>query len=366
MTTTLAPESPAASHIEQAQLAPPRRRTGYVLVVDDEEPNRTLLRDPLEACGYEVAEAENGLQALQLINTRQPDVILLDVMMPKMNGFELCQRLKIDRGTAAIPVLMVTALSDRRERLLGVEAGANDFLNKPVDIQDVTLRVANAVYTKQLHEELRVAQANAERLLLNILPKSIAERMKQGEVSIADYHPDVSVLVADLAGFTTLSALTGSEQVVCLLNEMFSAFDGLVEKRGFEKIKTIGDAYMAAGGIANPRLNHAVAAAELALDMQEEVKRFNEVYDTSLRFRIGVSTGPLTAGVIGRRKFAYDIWGETVNTACHLQSLSRPGCIQVAERTFERLQDQYRFDDRQVQPAKGLSDLVAYRLLGRH
>ena len=216
-----------------------RRSPGCVLVVDDEEQNRSLLRDPLEARGYEVEEAENGVLALQKIAVRPPDVILLDLMMPNMDGFEVCRRLKKDLKTAHIPILIVTALSDRKERLMGIEAGANDFLNKPIDIQDVILRVGNAVYAKHLHDQLQIEQEKSEQLLLNILPKPIAERMKKGETNIADSHPDVTVLVADLVGFTTLSAHIDPEQIVQLLNEIFSAFDLLAEKHGLEKIKTI-------------------------------------------------------------------------------------------------------------------------------
>jgi len=179
----------------------PAPSPGYVLIVDDEEQNRSLLHDPLEARGYEIAEAENGMVALEKIAARLPDVILLDVMMPQMDGFEVCRRLKTDSKTAHIPILMVTALSERKERLMGIAVGANDFLNKPVDIQDVTLRVGNAVYTKHLHDQLQAEQEKSEQLLLNILPKLVAERMKKGETNIADSFPDVTVLVADLVGF---------------------------------------------------------------------------------------------------------------------------------------------------------------------
>ncbi len=187
------------------------RSPGFVLVVDDEEQNRTLLRDPLEARGYEIAEAENGVQALQKIAERPPDVILLDLMMPKLDGFEVCRRLRRDTKTAHIPILMITALSDRKERLMGIEAGANDFLNKPIDIQDVILRVGNAVHAKHLHDQLQLEQGKSEQLLLNILPKPIAERMKKGEINIADSYAEVTVLVADLVGFTALSAHIGPE-----------------------------------------------------------------------------------------------------------------------------------------------------------
>jgi len=342
------------------------RSPGFLLVVDDEEQNRTLLRDPLEARGYEIAEAENGEQALQKIAERPPDVILLDLMMPKLDGFEVCRRLRRDAKTAHIPILMITALSDRQERLMGIEAGANDFLNKPVDIQDVILRVGNAVHAKHLHDQLQVEQEKSERLLLNILPKPIAERMKKGETNIADSYPDVTVLVADLVGFTTLSALIGPEQTVQLLDEIFSAFDLLTEKHGLEKIKTIGDAYMVAGGILRPRPDHAEASAELAIHLLAEIEQFNQQYNTSIRIRIGLCTGPIVAGVIGRGRFAYDLWGETVNLACRLQTTAEAGKIQISESTYERLKHKYHFEKGHSLDAKGQGGLVVYWLGNRN
>ncbi len=335
---------------------------GYVLVVDDEEQNRTLLRDPLEARGYEIAEAVNGMQALEKIAARLPDVILLDVMMPHMDGFEVCRRLKTDSKTAHIPILMVTALSERQERLTGIRAGANDFLNKPVDIQDLTLRVGNAVYAKRLYDQLQAEKEKSDQLLLNILPRSVAERMKKGETNIADSYPDVTVLVADLVGFTKLSAHIGADQIVQLLNEIFSAFDLLTEKHGLEKIKTIGDAYMAAGGISIARPDHTQSGAELALEMQTEIERLNHEYDISVRLRIGICTGPVVAGVIGSRRFAYDLWGETVNLACRLESTGEAGKIQIAEATYEGLKHKYQFDPKHSLDAKGHNRLFAYWL----
>jgi len=338
---------------------------GYVLIVDDEEQNRSLLRDPLEARGYEIAEAENGLSAMQMVSQRLPDVILLDVMMPKMDGFEVCRRLKGYAKTAPIPILLVTALSDRQERLMGMEAGANDFLNKPVDLQDLILRVANAAYTRRLFDQLQAEREKSEQLLLTIFPKPIAERMKKGELNIADSYPEVSVLFADLVGFTTLSSHIGADQVVLLLNEVFSAFDLLTEKHCLEKIKTIGDAYMVAGGVPVARPDHAEAVGALALDMREEIERFNSQYGTSIRIRIGISTGPVIAGVIGRKKFAYDLWGDTVNVASRLESLGAAGGIQVAEPTYERLKDRFLFDKKHSVDVKGCGEMAAYWLRSR-
>jgi adenylate cyclase len=317
---------------------------GYVLVVDDEAPNRMLLRDSLELHGYEVAEAEDGLRALKLIAARIPDVILLDVMMPGMHGFEVCQRLRQDVRTAPIPVLMVTALAERHERLMGIKVGATDFLTKPVDVQEVILRVGNAARSKQLYDQLEVERERSERLLRNLLPELVAQRMKAGETNIAELVPETTVLFADLVNFTTLAAHIGPHQVVFLLNELFSIFDGLVEARDLEKIKTVGDGYLVVGGVPAPRGDHAEAAVELALDMREAVAEFNAQYRSSIQIRIGICSGPVVAGVIGRKRLAYDVWGETVNSACQLGSTGQGGSIQVAPSTYERLPGCYRFD----------------------
>jgi adenylate cyclase len=324
--------------------APRKPSLGYVLIVDDEEQNRTLLRDPLEAKGYELGEAENGEEALRMIAARVPDVILLDVMMPRLDGFETCRRLKLNPATASVPILMVTALSERKERLMGIQCGANDFLTKPVDFQDVVLRVGNAAYTKRLFDQLQAEREKSEQLLLNVIPAAVCKRMKNGEVNIADSHAEVSVLFADLVGFTTLSSQIDADQVVFLLNEIFSEFDLLAEKHGVEKIKTIGDGYLAAGGVPVARPDHAEAIADLALDMQAEIARINHDYNTSIHIRVGISSGPVVAGVIGRKKFAYDIWGATVNLAHELETEGAPGRIRVSESSKTLLEEKFTFE----------------------
>ena len=335
---------------------------GLVMVVDDEEQNRTLMRDPLEARGYRVIEVENGIGALQKVEEEVPDVILLDLMMPKMDGFEVCRRLKKYWKSAHVPILVLTALSDRKERLMGIEAGANDFLTKPVDVQDVILRVSNAVYTKRLHDQLQAEREKSERLLRNMLPEPIAERMKKGELNIAEHHADATLLIADLVGFTALTSSVDPIQIVSLLNEIFSAFDVLAEKRNLEKIKIIGDAYMVAGGIHTRRADHAEAIADLAIALQAQLARFNEHYDTTFRIRIGIHTGPLVGGVIGRKTFAYDVWGETVNTACRLESTGKAGAIQISEATYKHLQHKYKFAPAHTVELKDHATVPAYWL----
>jgi class 3 adenylate cyclase len=213
---------------------------------------------------------------------------------------------------------------------------------------------------------LQLEQERSERLLLNVLPAPIADRLKAGEAVIADTFPEVTVLFADLVGFTRRSQRIGPAQVVATLNELFSAFDELAQRQGLEKIKTIGDAYMVAGGLPNPRPDHAEAIAEMALAIREEVARRTDPSGQPLQIRIGIDTGPVEAGVIGTSKFSYDLWGDTVNTASRMESHGVAGCIQVTARTYQRLRDGYRFQRRGAIPVRGMGEMVTYFLVGRN
>ena len=216
------------------------------------------------------------------------------------------------------------------------------------------------------HRLLLAERERSERLLLNVLPAPIAARLKQGEEVIADGFPEVTVLFADLVDFTRRSQETTPERVVRVLDDLFSALDQLAERHGLEKIKTIGDAYMAVGGLPEPRPDHAQAVAEMALDVRQEVARHLDPGGEPLAVRIGIDTGPVVAGVIGRRKFSYDLWGDTVNTASRMESHGVAGCIQVTARTYQRLKDGYRFQRRGPIQVKGKGEMVAYFLLGRN
>jgi len=209
------------------------------------------------------------------------------------------------------------------------------------------------------------AFAQSESLLLNVLPRSIAERLKREPGVIAESHPAVTVLFADVVDFTPFAERTEPERVVGVLDEIFSAFDGLAERHGLEKIKTIGDAYMVASGLLEPRPDHAEAMAEMALDMQDSVAKLGGPLGVDLALRIGLHSGPVTAGVIGRHKFIYDLWGDTVNTASRMESHGLPGRIQVSEATYRILRDRYAFEERGEIEVKGKGPMAAYLLTGR-
>jgi adenylate cyclase len=209
-------------------------------------------------------------------------------------------------------------------------------------------------------------QARSEALLLNLLPASIAQRLKDGEEPIADSYPDVTVLFADLVGFTQLTTRVAPAEMVQLLNRIFSAFDALAQRHGLEKIKTIGDGYHAAAGVPVARPDHAEAAAEMALDMRAAVRALARASGWPLQVRIGIdSGGPVLAGVIGTRKYAYDLWGDVVNTASRMESHGLPDAIQVSEPAYRRLRGAYALEERGLIDVKGKEPMRTYLLTRR-
>jgi guanylate cyclase len=212
---------------------------------------------------------------------------------------------------------------------------------------------------------LRVEQDRSEDLLLNILPREIAERLKEGEQTIADHYDSVSILFADLVGFTPLTTELTPNEMVELLNEIYSHFDSLIEKHGVEKIRTIGDNYMIASGLPRERDDHAQALARLALDMNAFIASLPPVGDRCLSFRMGINSGPVIAGVIGRKKFAYDVWGDAVNTASRMQSQGMPGMIQITEATYHLLKDDFLCEPHGAIDVKGKGKMETWFLISQ-
>ena len=218
---------------------------------------------------------------------------------------------------------------------------------------------------KEAELALHIAQQQSESLLLNILPKTIAEQLKQSTDAIAEHFDEVSILFSDIVGFTPLSARLSPIDLVKLLNDMFSKFDKLAEKYQLEKIKTIGDAYMVAAGLPLRRENHAQAIAEMALDMQDSIHQFCRDNREEFQIRIGIHSGPVVAGVIGKKKFIYDLWGDTVNVASRMESSGTPGKIQISSDTYELLKNRYIVEKRGQISVKGKGEMITYWLVGR-
>ncbi len=224
-----------------------------------------------------------------------------------------------------------------------------------------------ALFAKQRQDALvglRSAQERAESLLLNILPGSIAERLKASPQTIADHFPAASVLFADVVDFTPRSNDLAAADVVGLLDRLFSHFDTLADRYSLEKIKTIGDCYMVASGVPEPRPDHARVLALLALDMVEATRSSDEIGDLGLELRIGINSGPVVAGVIGRKRFLYDLWGDAVNTASRMESQGTPDRIQITRATYELIRDEFECEPRGTVPVKGKGDMETWYLVG--
>jgi class 3 adenylate cyclase len=218
---------------------------------------------------------------------------------------------------------------------------------------------------EEAHRLLQVEQGRSERLLLNILPAPVAARLKNSDHTIADGFADATVMFADIVNFTQVAENMTPNQVFSMLNGIFSAFDDLAERFGLEKIKTIGDAYMVAGGINTENDDYTAAIADLALAMQELLHREFEVNASHLEMRMGIGTGPVVAGVVGKKKFIYDLWGDTVNLASRITSEGVPGMIQCDSATHRRLADRFDFHEPQTIYLKGKGDMTVFRLIGR-
>ena len=533
-----------------------------ILVVDDTPDNLRLSIRILQKQGYKVRPVTNGFSALEAIQSSPPDLILLDIMMPDLDGYELCQKLKAEQQFSQIPIIFLSAIEEGINKAKAFEVGGSDYITKPFQMKEVLARVSNqlavrslqiqlqennqklteqnvqlhqeiaerrqvemetrlllratqaisksenfesaidlilrlicetiewnlgeawipssdgqvlkcalgryasdlsfsefrqtscqlsfapgvgmpgriwlgqqsewiddvstapeqvflrsqiaanvglkaafgvpiladnqvlavlifyrdknlecqprllelvsAVATqlgaliqrKQAEESLRLQQKQTERLLLNILPKPIADRLQKEQKLIADHFDEVSVLFADLVGFTEFSARKTPTQLVEILNGIFCDFDRLSESHGLEKIKTIGDAYMVVGGLPTAREDHGRAIALLALEMQSALTQFNLKIGESFQLRIGIHSGSVVAGIIGISKFSYDLWGDTVNVASRMESNGMPGKIQVTGATYERLKEQFIFEERGIIEVKGKGKMLTYWLIG--
>ncbi len=331
-----------------------------ILIVDDNASNRDLLQRWLEREGHRASTAESGGQALDLVESESFDLVLLDLMMPGISGFEVLCRLKAHAQTRHLPVIMLSALDELDSIVRSIEAGAEDYLTKPFNPVLLRARINASLEKKWLRdreqamlEELKAEKERSEALLLNILPRPIIERLRRGESVIAERVAEATILFSDFVDFTGLAARLSPEATVDLLGRVFSHFDGLAARHGLEKIKTIGDGYMVAGGVPEQCTDHAAAVARMALDMREATAATAQESGMPLRLRIGLHTGALVAGVIGSHKFVYDVWGDTVNTAKRMESYGLPGRIHVSAETREKLGEAFLFETRGPIDIKG-------------
>ena len=346
--------------------------TGRILVVDDQAANRDLVSRQLERQGHAVATAADGRSALERLRAESFDLVLLDQMMPVLDGFSTLVELKRDPILRDLPVIMISALDELAAVVRCIEHGAEDFLPKPFNPTLLRARIGAGLQKKRFRDreraylaELEAERAKSDRLLLNVLPAPISDRLKRGEEPIVDSIPAATVLFADIVGFTRTAAILPATEVVSRLNDLFSEFDRAAASLGLEKIKTIGDAYMAAAGVPLPDPAHAAHCADLALAMLQLMAAFNARHSLGWEIRVGIHSGPLVAGIIGTQKFAYDVWGDTVNIASRLESHGVPGEIRVSDATHALLASDFELHPCGELELKNRGPLPAHRLLRR-
>lgn len=354
--------------------------TVTVLLVDDQQVIGEAVRRMLESeSDIKFHFCSDPVQAISIAVEVRPTVILQDLVMPEIDGLLLLRFFRANTVTRDIPMIVLSSKEEAQLKARAFALGANDYLVKLPDKVELIARIRyhSKAYISRLQrnqayqaledslEQLKIEQQKSESLLLNILPKTIAEKLKQQQSIIAESFSDVSVLFADIVGFTQLSSSVSAIELVHLLNGIFSKFDDLAEKHGLEKIKTIGDSYMVVSGLPTPRADYAEAIAEMALDMKSALAQFQKEQSQNVSIRIGIHCGPVVAGIIGTKKFIYDLWGDTVNTASRMESHGIPDCIQISEETYKLLSSKYLIEERGLIHLKGKGEMLTYLLQGR-
>jgi class 3 adenylate cyclase/CheY-like chemotaxis protein len=334
---------------------------GLLLVVDDNEGNRDMLTRRLQREGYSVVQAEGGHQALRMVREQDFDLVLLDIMMPEIDGMAVLRQMKQDPELKEIPVIMISAVEDTASVVHCLETGAEDFLPKPFNPVILRARVNALMERKRLRDtekrrtselEQAIEEAHrqrkiAEDLLLNILPERVAAELRErGEVDPM-YFEDATIVFTDFVGFTRSTEELSAEELVCLLHQYFTGFDEIITRYGLEKLKTIGDSYMFASGLPTHSSSHPVDAVLAAFEMVGFVRQMAaDNKGPGWQVRIGVHTGPVIAGVVGIRKFAFDVWGDTVNFGSRVESSGAPNRVNLSDRTYSRVKDFFRCEHR--------------------
>ncbi|HKR84277.1 MAG TPA: adenylate/guanylate cyclase domain-containing protein, partial [Terriglobales bacterium] len=311
-----------------------------LLVVDDNELNRDMLKRRLERLGYSVTCAVDGAEALEKLEAEPFDLLLLDVFMPILNGFEVLSHLKEDRRRRDIPVIVLSASDQLEDAVSCIEMGASDYIMKPFNPVLLQARIGSCLERKRLRDQehsylrqIEEEKQRADELLRVILPHDVATELKNTKSVNPRRVEKVGILFCDVVGFTAYSEQHSPETILEHLQTLVEVFEELCVQHGLEKIKTIGDSFMAAAGLLVPVENPALNCVRCGLEMARTAER----QPARWQVRVGVNVGPVIAGVVGNRKYQYDIWGDAVNTAARMQAAGRPGAVCVNGETWKHV-----------------------------
>jgi adenylate cyclase len=339
----------------------------HILVVDDNDDNRYTLTRRLKREGYEdVTVAANGREALELIAVRPFDLVLLDIMMPEMNGYEVLAHLKADPVLRHIPVIMISAIGELESVVRCIELGAEDYLPKPFNPVLLRARVGASLERKRLHDreaahlaEIDRQKRRADELLHAILPASAVLELRASDRIAPRRFQDVAVVFGDLVGFTRYCEKHPAEEVLANLDRLALDLERIAGVHSLEKIKTVGDAFMATANLLEPHEDPVMASVRFAFEVVDAARR----NPAGWRIRLGIHIGPVVAGVVGRSKFSFDLWGDTVNTAARLSSLPAEGEIYLSAVAWRRIEGRCAGDCLGRVTLKGKGEIEVYRCL---
>jgi len=338
-----------------------------ILIIEDSRVNRKILSNLMTDNGYQVWIADSGNAALELLTTQSPDLILLDVMLPVMDGYTLCRQLKHSRQTKGIPVIFISALSETENKLAGFEAGGADYITKPFHHDEVLVRVATQLKMSRLQHQLEeqnkqldLERQKIESLLCNVLPTKVAqELLKTGSCQPQSFD-QVTVSFVDIVSFTTISSELSPEFIIEELNDIFTGFDQISDNNNCERMKTIGDAYLFVCGVPEDNRDHACNVVLAATEMITFLKERNKCTEQQWKVRVGIHSGKVVGGIVGSKKYLYDIFGDTVNLASRLEELSSPMRVNISKTTNTLLQGRFSTTKRRDVDVKGKGLLSTY------
>ncbi len=348
----------------------------HVLLADDSKPIRNFVTKLLQSKDFQVTTFENGQELLDYLHNDRGDLILIDNQMPVLNGIDTLRILKANEKTKNIPVLFLSAIKDKDQVVTALEFGADDYMEKPFNNNEFFARInvhlriemlKRQLFQKNkmlesMNEEISFQKEQSDKLLLNTLPKKIVQELKEKGKTEPETFNDVTVYFSDIAGFTKKSSSMEPGHLISELNEIFTEFDNIMERHDCERIKTIGDAYLAVCGMPEPNPEHARNIASAALDIRDYLARRNAQNEIQWEARIGIHTGKVVGGIVGVKKYIYDIFGDAINTASRMESNSLPMRINVSSETYELLKNEFVFEEREPLEVKGKGTMKMFFL----
>ena len=342
-----------------------------ILIVAGSPGNRKVLGELLKKQGYTILEATSGEQALSVVESILPDLIILDILLPGMDGYATCNALKANPDTRDIPVIFISSLGSTEDKIEGFNVGGVDYITKPFQPAEVLARINTHLRIRQLQSSLarqntllEEEKQKSEALLRNVLPGRIACELLETGGCAPQLFTEVTVCFADIVSFTAAAANLPPRTVIGELNAIFTAFDQITTRHNCERMKTIGDAYLFACGVPLENPDHAGQVARSALEMIAFLDERNQHAQHTWQIRVGMHSGPVVGGVVGTEKYLYDIFGDTVNIAARMEELGQPMHVNVSEASYQLLKDDFTFTEKRTAEVKGIGMQTMYTLQG--